>query len=335
MPAFTVFKGSKDGSIVESKTTLPALCNDQVLIRITASGLCGTDVHYRNVEQGLGHEGVGVVEDVGPSVQELKKGDRVGWGYLNNSCGQCTYCLTGRETFCEWREIYGEKNLDQGSLATHAVWRESYVFRIPDSMSDAEAAPLMCGGATVWTAMQVAGVKSSSKVGVVGVGGLGHLAIQFASKMGANVAVFSSTDNKKEESIKFGASEFYATKGKKSLDIGSGVDVLLVTTSAQPDWGMYIPVLAPNARIVPLTVSEGDFAIPYMPLIMKGLSIVGSMVAPRELHREMIRFAGRHGISPVIQTFPMTTKGIEDGFKALNEGKMRYRGVLIPEDVAH
>lgn len=335
MPAFTVFKGSKDGSIVESRTSLPALCNDQVLIRVTASGLCGTDVHYRQVEQGLGHEGVGVVEDVGPAVQDLQKGDRVGWGYLHNSCGLCKQCLTGRETFCEYRELYGEKNLEQGSMATHAVWRESYIFRIPDNMTDAEAAPLMCGGATVWNAMNVAGVKGSTKVGVVGVGGLGHLAIQFAAKLGANVAVFSGTDSKKEEATKLGASEFHAVKGKKSLDIGAGVDVLLVTTSAQPDWQMYIPVLAPNARIVPLSVSEGDFSFPYMSLILNGYSIVGTIVAPREEHREMIQFAGRHGIKPVIQTFPMTVQGIETAFKTLDEGKMRYRGVLLAASAAN
>jgi len=184
MPTFTVFKGSEGGKIVQSQTTRPDLTDDQVLIKITASGLCGTDEHYKGADIVLGHEGAGVVEQTGPNVKSLKKGDRVGWGYEHNSCGTCEYCLTGREQYCSEREMYGEANLDQGSFATHAVWKEAWLYRIPDSMTDAEAAPLMCGGATVFNALSSYDIKSTDRVGVMGVGGLGHLAIQFAAKKG-------------------------------------------------------------------------------------------------------------------------------------------------------
>jgi D-arabinose 1-dehydrogenase-like Zn-dependent alcohol dehydrogenase len=232
MPTFTVFKGSESGKVVKSQTTRPDLTDDQVLVKVTASGLCGTDEHYKGADMVLGHEGAGVVEQTGPNVKSLKKGDRVGWGYEHNSCGACEYCLTGREQYCAEREMYGEANLDQGSFASHAVWKESFLYRIPDNMTDAEAAPLMCGGATVFNALHTYGIKSTDRVGIMGVGGLGHLAIQFAAKQGCDVVVFSGSDNKKEEAQKLGAREFVAMKGKKELDVGRKLDVLLVTTSA-------------------------------------------------------------------------------------------------------
>ena len=143
MPSFTVFKGSKDGSIQKSTTTKPALTGDLVQIKVTASGLCGTDLHYRNADMALGHEGVGVVEELGPDCKVLKKGDRVGWGYEHDSCGHCQQCLSGRETYCPERAMYGMADLDQGSFATGAVWREAFLFKVPDEMSDEVAAPLM------------------------------------------------------------------------------------------------------------------------------------------------------------------------------------------------
>ena len=233
MPTFTVFKGSESGKIVKSQTTKPDLTDDQVLIKITASGVCGTDEHYKGADIVLGHEGAGVVEQTGPNVKFLKKGDRVGWGYEHSSCGHCEYCLTGKEQYCPEREMYGEANLDQGSFGSHAVWKEAWLYQLPDGLTDAEAAPLMCGGATVFNALNSYDIKSTDRVGVMGVGGLGHMAIQFAAKKGCDVIVFSGSDNKKEEAHKLGAREFVAMKGKKELDIGRKVDVLLVTTSAQ------------------------------------------------------------------------------------------------------
>ncbi len=239
MPTFTVYKGSKEGKIVKEETTRPDLSDDQVLVKITATGLCGTDHLYKHAPMALGHEGAGVVEELGPNVKDLKKGDRVGFGYLHNSCGKCDLCQTGQEIYCEQREIYGSANTDQGSFGSHVVWRESYLFRIPEGLTDEEAAPLMCGGATVFNALYTYGLKAGDRVGVIGVGGLGHLAIQYAAKMGFEVVVFSGSDNKKDQATKLGAKEFVAMKGKKELDIGRKLDALVVTTSANP--GMFPP----------------------------------------------------------------------------------------------
>jgi D-arabinose 1-dehydrogenase-like Zn-dependent alcohol dehydrogenase len=331
MPSFTVYKGSKEGKIVKAQTTKPDLQNDQVLVKVTASGLCGTDEHYKEADMALGHEGAGVVEETGPNVKNLKKGDSVGWGYQHNSCGSCEYCLTGRETYCSEREMYGMANLDQGSFASHAVWKESFLFKIPDNMSAADAAPLMCGGATVFNALHTYGIKPTDRVGVMGVGGLGHLAIQFAAKMGCDVVVFSGSDNKKDEAMKLGASEFVAMKGKTELDIGRKVDALLVTTSVNPDWKIMLPVMAPTSIIFPLTVSMGNFEIPHLPLIQQGITIQGSVVAARSVHRHMLEFAAQHNIKPIIMEFPLNESGIEDAMATLRDGKMRYRGVLKPQ----
>lgn len=130
--------------------------------------------HTRSGDIALGHEGVGVIEATGPGVKYMKKGDRVGWGYEHDSCGHCQQCLTGNETYCPERAFYGEADLDQGSFAHGAVWREAFLFKIPDGMSDEVAAPLMCGGATVFNALHAYNVQPTETVGIMGVGGLGR-----------------------------------------------------------------------------------------------------------------------------------------------------------------
>ncbi|KAE8166975.1 chaperonin 10-like protein [Aspergillus tamarii] len=328
---FTIYKGSKDGSIQKSTTHRDALQKDQVYVRVTHSGVCFTDVHYRHADMALGHEGAGVVEETGPEVQDLKKGDRVGWGYEHDCCGRCSRCLTGWETFCPERKMYADADLDQGSFASHAVWRESFLFKIPDGIKNEDAAPLMCGGSTVFNALHVAGVRPTARVGIIGVGGLGHLAIQFAAKMGCQVVVFSGSDNKRDEAKKLGATEFYATKGVKELNVEKKLDNLIVTTSSQPDWNQYVNILNPGATISPLSVDLEDFKFPYMPLLGNGFKVLGSIVSARQVHRDMLDFAAFHGIKPINMTYPMSKEGIEDCLKTLEDGKMRYRGLLIAQ----
>ncbi|KAJ9614519.1 hypothetical protein H2200_002656 [Cladophialophora chaetospira] len=327
MVDFQVFKGGKEG--IHEATSHRKIGPREVLVKITHSGLCGTDIHYKEQDMALGHEGAGTVADIGNEVSLFKKGDRVGWGYIHDACGHCKQCLRGAETFCPERKMYGIANLDQGSMGSHAVWKEDFLFTIPDEMSSEDAAPLMCGGATVFNALQFHGVKSTDRVAVIGVGGLGHLAIQFAAAMGCEVVVFSGTDSKKDEAIKLGAREFVATKGQKELKVSKPIDHLLVTTASQPDWNLYLPIMAPSGTIYPLTVSNDDLKVPYMGILLNGLKIQGSLVAAREIHREMLEFAAIHNIKPIVQTFPLTQDGVIDAFQRLEDGKMRYRGVLV------
>lgn len=196
-------------------------------------------------------------------------------------------------------------------------------------MKSSHAAPLMCGGSTVFNALRLHGVSSTDRVGIIGIGGLGHLAIQFASKMGCEVVVFSSTEEKRKEAESLGATEFYATKGATTLSIGRQIDHLLVTSNTLPDWDLYLPTLAPGAAIYPLTVSGDKIAIPAMAIIMGNLKVLGTMIAARQVHREMLDFAALHNIVPKIEEFPLTAEGATAAMDKLVAGKVRYRGVLV------
>jgi len=332
MHSWTVFKGSKDGRIVESKTEKQDPQGNQVLIKVTASGICGTDLHFKTVDMVLGHEGVGIVEAIGPDVKKLKRGDRVGWGFEHDSCGLCKYCISGREPYCPERKWFGNANLDQGSFALKAIWREAFLFKIPDDLTDEEAAPLMCAGATVWDALRMIANAPTNTIGIVGIGGLGHLAIQFASKMGMDVVALSSSERKKEEAMKLGAHRFYSTNGKKQLDIGEQkLDTLLITTSFQPNLELYLPILKAEATIFPITISQGNFQIPYLPMILNGIRVQGTVIASKPSMNRMIRFASTHQVKPIIMKYPMTKDGIEEAMGMLEKGQVRYRAVLVPQ----
>lgn len=137
----------------------------------------------------------------------------MGWGYFHSTCGNCFHCLTGHENICQEAKKYGNANLDQGSFATYGIWKADYVFKLPPIISFEHAAPLMCGGATVFHVLRSFGIRSTDRVGVIGIGGLGHLAIKFAAKMGCEVVVFSSTESKRREAMELGGKHFVTISG--------------------------------------------------------------------------------------------------------------------------
>ncbi|KAJ7440196.1 putative NADP-dependent alcohol dehydrogenase C 2 [Mycena latifolia] len=269
----------------------------------------------------LGHEGVGTVQQIGESVRGFTVGDIVGWGYTHKTCGTCEQCLLGRDQYCPDRELYGVHNLHQGSFGSHAIWDASFLFKIPEGLAPEYAAPLMCGGATIFEVIESYNIRSTHRVGVVGIGGLGHLAIQFLAKRG-------NTESKREEALRLGATEFYATQGVEKFEMGKP-DHLLVTTSLMPDWNPYLSAMKPRSTIYPLTVSFSPLVIPSLPVLVAGITIQSSAVAARSAHKKMLEFAARHHIEPVIERFPMTLGGVKEGMARLREGKMRYRAVLV------
>ncbi|KAJ7723550.1 chaperonin 10-like protein [Mycena metata] len=325
---FTVFKGSADGDIVQATTRHDGPTGNQVLVRITHSGICGTDEHYKHRDIVLGHEGVGTVEAIGETVVELKVGDVVGWGFTHKTCGRCEQCELGQDQYCPTRERYGASNHHQGSFGSHAIWDDSFLSKIPEGLAPESAAPMMCAGVTVFNVIQTYNIRPTQRVGIIDVGGLGHLAIQFLAKMGASVIVFSSTDAKREESMSLGATEFFATKGVTKFETAK-IDHLLVTTSFQPNWKLFLKIMKPTGVIYPLTVDGSDLNIPFLPIITYGLTIQGASVGSRSVNRKMLDFAARHNIKPIIERFPLTKSGVEEGMAKLREGKMRYRGVLV------
>ncbi|KAK4184940.1 NADP-dependent alcohol dehydrogenase [Podospora australis] len=328
---FTVFKGSKNGDIVEAKghrNPGPT----EVIVKISHCGVCGTDEHYRHNDQGLGHEGVGTIVEVGSMVETLsdfKVGDRVGMSWLHKVCGHCDACLSGNQNQCVSKTEFGTANQDQGCFGTALAWDISTLFKIPEEIESEYAGPLMCGGATVWSPLYDHGLKPGARVGVLGVGGLGHLAIQFAAKMGMEVVVFSGTESKKQQAIELGASEFYVAKSPDSLKDVEKIDAILVTASVLPDMDIYLPVLARGAMIFPLTVSTENLKLSPLNLIVQTLRVIGCATAPTASIRAMLRFAAKQGVKPIIEKFPMTLDGINEAMTKLNEGKVRYRGVLV------
>lgn len=187
----------------------------------------------------------------------------------------------------------------------------------------------MCAGQTVWIPLVRANVRPWQTVGVVGVGGLGHLAIQFAAKMGCRVVVFSGTDSKREEAMRLGATEFYTATDLRNPDMKKKfVDYLMVTTSQLPDWNVYLPVLANQSHIFPLTISPEDFKINAFALVTQEITVLGMCASTPTQVNQMLDFAARHEIQPMIEEFPMTEEGINAALIKLDQGKLRYRAVL-------
>lgn len=215
-------------------------------------------------------------------------------------------------------------------MASHAVFRESFLYKVPPGMSNATASALMCGGATVFNVLDMYDVKPAERVGIVGVGGLGHLAIQFAAKWGCEVVVFSGTESKREVATELGAHEFYTTGAAEDFKGIEPIDHLMVTTSAQVPWDLYLSVMASPGTVYPLSVvDEGDLRIPYMAFLMSGLRIQASIIAPKVIQQRMLDFAARHQIRAIVQPYHLDLPGIKQAMADLHDGKMRYKAVLF------
>ena len=324
----TVFKGSPNGKIVKAQGGQRELRPHDVAIDIAYSGLCYTDMHFRTTDMVLGHEGVGVVSRVGSEVKVLKAGDRVGYGYNHDSCGYCDYCMRGDDIFCPDNKMYGVSDHDIGGFSDRVVLNAMFVHKIPEELTLRDVAPMQCAGVTVYAAIVNAGVTPGSRTGILGVGGLGHLAIQFLNRMGCDVVVFSSTSSKQDLALKLGANEFVASRENPAFEGVKKIDFLFVSTSAQPDWKEYFPLMNPDSTIVPLTVGSGDMVHPYEDIVEKQLKIYGSVVGKRYTHRKMLEFAARHNVRAMIEELPMTEEGLNTAFERLEKDDVRFRFVL-------
>ncbi|VUC22922.1 unnamed protein product [Clonostachys rosea] len=330
---FTVFKGSSSGEIVESKGHRD-LKPTEAVVKISHCSLCGTDELFLGTDMGLGHEGVGTITEVGSAVSEIsdfKVGDRVGLGWFHKFCRTCDSCVKGRQDRCENMTMYSTADWDQGCLASHVAWDVSTLFHIPEEISSKDAGPLMCAGASVWGPLYSTGLRAGDRVGILGVGGLGHLAIQFASKLGMVPVVFSRTEDKKQAALDFGAAEFHLTDDSADFSGIKKLQTLLITTSANPDLKKFLPILSMGVTVFPLTMSPAEISISPMTLILGNIQIIGSGIASPSSVRAMLAFAARQNIRSQIEEFPMTKDGIVEAVKKLRDGKMRYRGVMVAQ----
>ncbi|KAH6672469.1 chaperonin 10-like protein [Halenospora varia] len=300
----------------------------EVLINITHSSLCGTDLHFLDTGMALGHEGVGIVEKIGSEVTQFKVGDRAGAGYIRNSCGHCSYCLKGQDEYCYERSAYGEKDHSTGTFGDYYVGLETYLHTIPDNLASEFASPLQCAGATVYSAI-ISSTKPGDRVGIIGIGGLGHLAIQFSAKLGFETIVFSTTAAKEEEAKSLGASEFYLLGEPEKIT--KPINTLIIAGNKYPDWSKLLKkeIIARDANIVPLSAPSGPIELPSWPMFFDGYNLITSLVASRPVHDEMLTFAAHHEIKPIIEKFDFSEDGFKKAVDKLQSGKLRYRGVLV------
>ncbi|KAG8352709.1 hypothetical protein FVEN_g9405 [Fusarium venenatum] len=277
----------------------------------------------------LGHEGVGIVEAVGSLVTQFNVGDRAGGGFHRDACGHCKYCLSGKDIYCYDRVIFGEGDFDNGTFGSYYIGKETFLHKIPEGLASEHAAPLQCAGATVYAALKAI-VTPEKRVGILGIGGLGHLAIQYANKMGADVVVYSTSASKETEARQLGAKEFHLIENM--FDVKAPIDVLVICGTKYPDWDrvMVKEFLARDGVIVPLAAPvHGPLSLPAGAMFFQGYHVFSSLVGSRNVHDEMLEFSARHGIKPMVQIFKHEgAKTIKDVFELVEMNKMRYRAVL-------
>ncbi|KAI2917995.1 hypothetical protein CBS147320_9061 [Aspergillus niger] len=327
---YDVFRGSPEGKIVTDKVSSD-LGYNEVFIETLVSGVCGTDEHYLKSDQVLGHEGVGIIKAAGPGVRTVKIGDRVGFGFTHGICARCDNCARDMDQFCREKKQYGTNDFNNGSFSYGAIWDANCVFPIPDEIESTHAAPLMCAGATVWTVLTRFDMRPGDRVGIQGVGGLGHLAIKLAAAMGYHVVVLSSSEAKRQEAMEYGASEYHVFRAESPLRSFKPLKHLLLCGSGGVKYSSILPLMDSPSAIYPLTATFEPSPIPTLELCFKGCKIQGSLVASRQSTQALLEFAAKKQIYPTIMTFPFTSAGIEEAMSELRDGKVRYRAVLVRE----
>jgi len=312
----------------------PKLGEHDVRVSITHCGVCYTDIqglddHYGIVDFPFvpGHEIVGTVSAVGPAVSGLKEGDRVGIGWQGRSCMQCEYCLQGQEQLC--REIGNCGTWEPyGGFASSVVVDGRFAYPLPAGMPSEMGAVLMCAGISVYTPLRTYAAEGSLKVGIIGVGGLGHLAIQFAHALGCEVTAISSSPRKEEDALKFGADHFLLGEDEASMrQVRLTFDLLLNTSHAKCDWTALLYSLKTNGRLAVVGFPDGHVTFDPLELVVHQFSMTGSFLGSRAGMKEMLHFAQMHGITPEVELMPLSQAN--DALRKVRENKARYRIVLF------
>ena len=305
---------------------------NEVEVRISHCGVCHSDVHLIDNDWGLskypfipGHEIVGTVTAVGADVRDRTVGERVGIGWQADSCGICEWCRQGDEHLCAKSQptCIGRN----GGYADAIRVNSRFAIPVPKVLESENVAPLLCGGITVYSPLRNHGVRPSSRVGVVGIGGLGHMGLQFAKAFGAEVTAFSTSKDKEAEAKSMGAHHFVNTRDTGALKkLAGSFDFLLSTVSADQDWMGYVNALRPKGTFCVVGVPPSPIQIQAFALIGGQKGIAGSPTgSPRDLH-EMLDVAARHNVKAVTERFPMAKAN--DAVAKVKKNQVRYRAVL-------
>jgi uncharacterized zinc-type alcohol dehydrogenase-like protein len=320
-----------------------ALEECDIAIDIQFSGICHSDLHIAKGQWGKityplvpGHEIAGVVTAVGKSVGKFKAGDRVGVGCMIDSCRTCDSCKDGEEQYClrgpTW--TYNAKdpkdgNITQGGYSQHIVVDQAYVLRIPDSIPLNVAAPLLCAGITVYSPLKHWGIGPGKKVGIIGLGGLGHMAVKIAKALGAKVTVFSQTLNKKELGLRMGADDYYATNDPsifKSQTLERSFDLIINTVSANIPLTLYLNLLRRDSILVEVGMPDEPLSIVPFVLASQRVGVFGSNIGGIRETQEMLDFCGEKQIFPEVETIPASY--INEAYERVTKSQVQFRFVI-------
>ncbi len=312
-----------------------------VSIAIAYCGVCHSDVHAARDEWGgtrfpivPGHEIVGHVAAVGTEVSNWKVGDAVGVGCMVNSCRMCSACREQEEQFCEqgmtatYNSIdkFGDGTVTMGGYSTHIVVNKDFVLRIPDGMPLDRTAPLLCAGITTFSPLRRYGVKTGAKVGIVGLGGLGHVAVKLAKAMGAHVTMISHSEAKRGDAQCLGADDFMSTRNEDVFKQNAKrFDLLLDTISAPHDYNNYLNLLARGGTMVLLGLPE-PAALKAGSLINRRRQLAGSLIGGIRETQEMLDFCAIHGVLADIELIPINQ--INEAYDRMLKSDVRYRFVI-------
>lgn len=308
------------------------LGDEQVEIAVSHCGVCHSDLSMLDNDWGLtrypivpGHEVVGTVRAVGARVRTARPGDRVGLGWYSKSCMHCRQCMGGDHNLCPTAEatIVARHGGFADTVRAGAEW----VVPLPAGLDPATAGPLFCGGITVFNPLVQFDVRPTDRVGIVGIGGLGHMAVQFANKWGCEVFAFSSSPGKEAELKGLGAHHVVNSRDDAAMaKLAGALDFILVTVNVSLNWPGYLNALAPRGRLHFVGAVGEPVALPVFPMIMAQRSMSGSPLGSPVTTAQMLEFAARHKIAPVTETFPLSK--VNDALAHVRAGKVRYRAVL-------
>ncbi len=313
---------------------------NDVLIQIEYAGICHSDIHTVNGDWGPqpfpvvpGHEIVGLVTDVGSDVNRHHVGDRVGVGCMVNSCGECVNCRAGDEQYCVKGNIgtYAATDVDgtttQGGYSTHVVVDADFVLRIPEGIDPAAAAPLLCAGITTYAPLRRWNAGPGRQVAVVGLGGLGHMAVKIAHALGAEVTVLSQSLKKQEDGIRLGADHYYATEDPATFQqLASRFDLIVNTVSARIDLDAYLGLLGVDGTLVNVGAPPEPLSVNVFSLIGGRRSFAGSMIGGIALTQEMLDFCAEHGIAADVEV--IAAEKVNDAYERVLASDVRYRFVI-------
>ena len=325
-----VVKAAKQPMVLETVDPGPLGAED-VEVAVEHCGVCHSDLSVLNNDWGisqypaiLGHEIVGRVTAVGPNAKRVQVGQRVGVGWNSGSDMHCHQCLSGNHHLCPQVQatIIGHR----GGFATHVRAHWAWTFALPEKLDAAEAGPLLCGGITVFAPLAMY-AKPTDRVGIIGIGGLGHMAVKFAAAYGCDVTAFTSSKNKFDEAKGFGANHVVSSRDSAAIKkLGGRFDLLINTVNAILDWEAMIGALGPNGRLHTVGAVPEPIPVAAFSLILQQRSVSGSPVGSPVAIETMLDFASRHNVLPQTEHFPMSK--INEAFAHLESGKARYRIVL-------